>query len=145
MARAKELLRLGRELSAREAVDWGLIHRAVPDDQLDDAVDERMRETLLDRTYGRLRSPLLGPGGALYVTTSAGTLSASFSRIYVGNLTLPAGSKVTVVYGSRAGGGPGARATSLVTTQTWKVRQESTPFPFSRFKAIAASPKIRVT
>lgn len=31
------------------------------------------RETLLDRTYGRLRSPLLGPGGALYVTTSAGS------------------------------------------------------------------------
>lgn len=85
------------------------------------------------------------PSAPGYVTTSAGTLSASFSRIYVGNLTLPAGSKVTIVYGSRAGGGPGARATPLVTTQTWKVRQESTPFPFSRFKAIAASPKIRVT
>ena len=29
VARAKELLLLGRELSGREAADWGLIHRAV--------------------------------------------------------------------------------------------------------------------
>ena len=40
VARAKELLLLGRELSGREAADWGLIHRAVPDDDLDAAVDE---------------------------------------------------------------------------------------------------------
>ena len=40
VARAKELLLLGRELSGREAADWGLIPRAVPDDELDDAVDE---------------------------------------------------------------------------------------------------------
>lgn len=30
-------------------------------------------EILLDRKYGRLRSPVLGPDGALYVTTSNGT------------------------------------------------------------------------
>lgn len=40
VARAKELLLLGRELSGREAADWGLILRAVPDDELDAAVDE---------------------------------------------------------------------------------------------------------
>ena len=40
IARAKELLLLGRELSGREAADWGLIHRAVPDAELDGAVDE---------------------------------------------------------------------------------------------------------
>ncbi len=40
VARAKELLVLGRELSGREAAEWGLIHRAVPDDGLDAAVDE---------------------------------------------------------------------------------------------------------
>lgn len=39
VARAKELLLLGRELSGREAAEWGLIHRAVPDEQLDDAVE----------------------------------------------------------------------------------------------------------
>jgi len=40
IARAKELLLLGRELSGREAAEWGLIDRVVPDDELDDAVDE---------------------------------------------------------------------------------------------------------
>ena len=40
VARAKELLLLGRELSGREAQEWGLIYRAVPDGELDVAVDE---------------------------------------------------------------------------------------------------------
>jgi 2-(1,2-epoxy-1,2-dihydrophenyl)acetyl-CoA isomerase len=40
IARAKELLLLGRELSGREAADWGLIHRAVPDGELDAEIDE---------------------------------------------------------------------------------------------------------
>jgi len=31
------------------------------------------REVLLDVKYGRLRSPVLGPNGALYVTTSNGS------------------------------------------------------------------------
>jgi 2-(1,2-epoxy-1,2-dihydrophenyl)acetyl-CoA isomerase len=38
VARAKELLLLGRELTGREAADWGLVHRAVPEDELDEAV-----------------------------------------------------------------------------------------------------------
>jgi 2-(1,2-epoxy-1,2-dihydrophenyl)acetyl-CoA isomerase len=40
IARAKEFLLLGRKLSGREAADWGLIHRAVPDGELDGAVAE---------------------------------------------------------------------------------------------------------
>jgi 2-(1,2-epoxy-1,2-dihydrophenyl)acetyl-CoA isomerase len=40
IARAKELLVLSRKLSGREAADWGLIHRAVPDNELDDAVED---------------------------------------------------------------------------------------------------------
>jgi 2-(1,2-epoxy-1,2-dihydrophenyl)acetyl-CoA isomerase len=47
VARAKELLLLGRELPARQAADWGVIHRAVPDAELDAAtaalVDELAR------------------------------------------------------------------------------------------------------
>ncbi len=39
IARAKELLLLGRKLTGREAAEWGLILRAVPDDELDAAVD----------------------------------------------------------------------------------------------------------
>ena len=34
VARAKELLLLGRELTGREAAEWGLIHRAVPEADL---------------------------------------------------------------------------------------------------------------
>lgn len=47
IARAKELLLLGQELSGREAAEWGLIHRAVPVEQLDTAV-----ETLVGRLAG---------------------------------------------------------------------------------------------
>ena len=44
-ARAKDLLLLGRELSGREAADWGVIHRAVSDPDLDHTVAELV-ETL---------------------------------------------------------------------------------------------------
>jgi len=37
LARAKALMLLGEEFGAREAVEWGLIHRAVPAEQLDEA------------------------------------------------------------------------------------------------------------
>jgi 2-(1,2-epoxy-1,2-dihydrophenyl)acetyl-CoA isomerase len=40
IARAKELLLLGREVSGREAADWGMVLRAVPDGELDAAVDD---------------------------------------------------------------------------------------------------------
>jgi 2-(1,2-epoxy-1,2-dihydrophenyl)acetyl-CoA isomerase len=36
VARARELLLLGRELSGSDALAWGLIHQAVPDDELDE-------------------------------------------------------------------------------------------------------------
>jgi 2-(1,2-epoxy-1,2-dihydrophenyl)acetyl-CoA isomerase len=38
--RARELLVLGRKLSGAEAAEWGAIHRAVPEAELDAAVDE---------------------------------------------------------------------------------------------------------
>ena len=40
MVRARELLLLGRELSGIEAAAWGLVHRAVPADQVDPAAGE---------------------------------------------------------------------------------------------------------
>jgi 2-(1,2-epoxy-1,2-dihydrophenyl)acetyl-CoA isomerase len=40
MVRARDLLLLGRELSAAEAVDWGLVRAAVPAGDLDAAVEE---------------------------------------------------------------------------------------------------------
>ncbi|HYL50498.1 MAG TPA: enoyl-CoA hydratase-related protein, partial [Acidimicrobiia bacterium] len=41
--RARELLLLGRALSGEEADAWGLIHRAVAQEELDAAVDEIVR------------------------------------------------------------------------------------------------------
>lgn len=37
LSRAKALMLLGAEFGARQAVEWGLVHRAVPSDQLDEA------------------------------------------------------------------------------------------------------------
>ncbi len=54
--RARELLLLGRALSGSEATEWGAIHRAVPDAELDAAVDD---------VVGRLAS---GPTIALGLT-----------------------------------------------------------------------------
>ena len=40
MARAKELLLLGRRLTGAEAAEWGLVHRAVPETDLDATAEE---------------------------------------------------------------------------------------------------------
>jgi 2-(1,2-epoxy-1,2-dihydrophenyl)acetyl-CoA isomerase len=40
VARAKELLLLGRKVTGREAAEWGLIHRAVADADLDAATGD---------------------------------------------------------------------------------------------------------
>jgi len=54
--RAMELALTGDVIDARTALDWGLVNRVVPDDDLDDAVDE-----LMDRaTRGSRASKALG-------------------------------------------------------------------------------------
>jgi 2-(1,2-epoxy-1,2-dihydrophenyl)acetyl-CoA isomerase len=50
VARAKELLLLGRPLSGVEAAAWGMIHRAVPDAEFDSAVDALTGELLSSAT-----------------------------------------------------------------------------------------------
>jgi 2-(1,2-epoxy-1,2-dihydrophenyl)acetyl-CoA isomerase len=40
MARARELLLLGRQISGTEAAEWGLVHRAVPPGDVDGVTDE---------------------------------------------------------------------------------------------------------
>jgi len=44
VARAKEMLLLGRPVTGRDAAAWGMIHRAVPADSLDAAADELVAE-----------------------------------------------------------------------------------------------------
>ena len=54
--RALELALTGDPISAATAADWGLINRAVPDDQLDGAVDDLLRRA----TRGSASSKGLG-------------------------------------------------------------------------------------
>ncbi len=44
--RALEMAITGDVISAETAADWGLVNRAVPDDQLDDAVDDLMTRSI---------------------------------------------------------------------------------------------------
>ena len=44
VARAKELLLLGRPVTGEDAAAWGMIHRSVPGDDLDAAVDDLVAE-----------------------------------------------------------------------------------------------------
>lgn len=44
IARAKELLLLGRPITGHDAAQWGMIHRSVPGDRLDTTVDELVAE-----------------------------------------------------------------------------------------------------
>ena len=44
IARAKELIMLGHEISGAQAADWGMVHRAVPDAQVDAAAGDLVDE-----------------------------------------------------------------------------------------------------
>ena len=44
LARARKMILLGREVSGEEAESWGLIHQAVPEDELDAASESLLKE-----------------------------------------------------------------------------------------------------
>ena len=71
-------------------------------------------------------APSTTGGNAGYTTSSSGTVSVSGQTITVSSLTLAAGNTFTVTYGSTAGGGPGATATSSTGAQTWQAQEKST-------------------
>src|SRR6266511_2131571 len=71
-------------------------------------------------------APSTTGSNAGYSTSSAGTLSVSSQSITVSSLTLAGGATFTITYGSTAGGGPGATATSTTGAQTWQAQQRST-------------------
>ena len=50
LARAREMILLGREISGEEAASWGLIHRAVADDELDATAEALVAELLAGPT-----------------------------------------------------------------------------------------------
>jgi enoyl-CoA hydratase/carnithine racemase len=51
--RALEMALTGDAISAATAAEWGLINRAVPDDLLDDAVDELMRRATRGSAFAK--------------------------------------------------------------------------------------------
>ncbi len=57
--RALEMALTGDPIDARTAAEWGLINRAVPDDELDEAVDDLLRRA----TRGSVLSKALGKRG----------------------------------------------------------------------------------
>ena len=87
-------------------------------------------------------APSTTGSAAGYSTSSAGTLTASGSTITVSSLTLAAGNTVTIVYGSKASGGPGATATSAAGAQTWQAQAKSTSA--SSLTNLGSSPSITV-
>ena len=47
-ARARELIVLGDSIDGRKAAEWGLVHRAVPEEELDEAVESLVSQGLQD-------------------------------------------------------------------------------------------------
>src|SRR5256886_1846001 len=75
---------------------------------------------------GGWSAPSTTGANAGYTTASSGTVSVSSQTITVSSLTLAGGSTFTITYGSTAGGGPGATATSTTGAQTWQAQEKST-------------------
>jgi 6-phosphogluconolactonase (cycloisomerase 2 family) len=77
-----------------------------------------------------------------YTTSSVGTLTISSRTINVAVPTLGAGQKVTVTYGDKSGGGPGATAPKSTGAQTWPALERSAVA--GALTALAAQPSITV-
>jgi hypothetical protein len=77
-------------------------------------------------------------------TANAGTVSVSGQTITVSGLTRGSTQPVTITYGSRAAGGPGATSPSTaVGSQTWQAKEKSTSG--GTLTNLGASPAITVT
>jgi 2-(1,2-epoxy-1,2-dihydrophenyl)acetyl-CoA isomerase len=83
VARARELLLLGRKLSGIEAASWGLIHRAVPDAELDATVSALVAQLAAGPTVALgltkhciRRSLEIGLGAAMHEESFALELSS---------------------------------------------------------------------
>ena len=87
-------------------------------------------------------APSTTGANAGYTTASSGTLSVAAQTITVSSLTIAGGSTFTITYGSTAGGGPGATATSSTGAQTWQAQAKSTSA--GSLANLGASPSITV-
>ena len=87
-------------------------------------------------------APSIAAANAGYTTSSAGTVAVALQVVTISNITLAAGSTVTITYGSKAGGGAGATATAATGAQTWQLQQRSTAGGV--FANLAATPSITI-
>ena len=77
-----------------------------------------------------------------YATASTGTVTAAGQTITVSGVTLSAAATLTIVYGDRGSGGPGATAGATTGAQTWQGQEKSTAAGV--LANLAASPSITV-
>ena len=71
-------------------------------------------------------APSTTGGAAGYATASAGTVSIYGQTIVVLGVTLASGGTLTLTYGSRKAGGPGATAPLSAGAATWTATEKST-------------------
>ena len=94
-------------------------------------------------------APSTAPSAAGYTTTNCGTAGISASTIQITAVTLPGGGTCTVVYGSRASGGPGASASSSDATRKFTTSEMSTASgtltPISASPSVTTSPARTLT
>ncbi|HEY8792950.1 MAG TPA: hypothetical protein VIL96_08715, partial [Gaiellaceae bacterium] len=70
-------------------------------------------------------APSITANNAGYTTSSAGTLAVASQTITVSSLTLAGGATMTITYGDKSSGGPGATATASTGAQTWQAQQKA--------------------
>ena len=87
-------------------------------------------------------APSTGPSARGYTTASAGTVSVSGQTITVSNLTRNTGQTVTITYGSKGGGGPGATVSGTTGNRRWQAKQKTNAA--GTLTKLASSPSIAV-
>jgi subtilase family serine protease len=89
-------------------------------------------------------APSATTSAAGYTTASGGTVSVSGQTITVSGISRATSQPLTITYGARGSGGPGATAPSTaVGAQTWQAKEKSTSG--GTLTNLAASPSIKVT
>jgi hypothetical protein len=85
-------------------------------------------------------APSTSPTAPGHVTASEGNVSISGRTITVSVPILASGHTLTITYGSRAAGGPGASAPSATGTQAWQAQEKSVPG--GALTGLATSPQV---
>jgi hypothetical protein len=89
-------------------------------------------------------APSTTGSAAGFTNASAGTVSVSGQTITVSGLSRASSQPITITYGARGSGGPGATAPSTaVGLQAWQAKEKSTSA--GTLTNLAASPSIKVT